>query len=215
MPYLYSVNCQVTDVSNQMIGCRNSILVHPASFYVGLTNAEGLSGFAKAKNELKFSYALVDVQGNFVSKLKADATVELIREEWKTVQQQGVGGYVYTRYIKEDVVDNSQKIKLDSQGKISVTPSKAGFYILRVSTKDTEKRDVVTERSFYVTGTGASYWNRDNESSLRLTPDKNMYNPGETANILLESPLPKGKYLLTIEREGIFTEEIDIESMKI
>ena len=217
MPYLYSVNCQVTDVSNQMIGCRNSILVHPASFYVGLTNAEGLSGFAKAKNELKFSYALVDVQGNFVSKLKADATVELIREEWKTVQQQGVGGYVYTRYIKEDVVDNSQKIKLDSQGKISVTPSKAGFYILRVSTKDTEKRDVVTERSFYVTGTGASYWNRDNESSLRLTPDKNMYNPGETANILLESPLPKGKYLLTIEREGIFTEEIlDIEeSMKV
>ena len=43
---------------------------------------------------------------------------------------------------------------------------------------------------------------------MRLTPDKNQYNPGETAHILLESTLPEGNYLITVEREGIFTEEV-------
>jgi uncharacterized protein YfaS (alpha-2-macroglobulin family) len=35
-----------------------------------------------------------------------------------------------------------------------------------------------------------------------------MYKPGETAKILVRSPLEKGKYLLTLEREGIISQRI-------
>ena len=45
-------------------------------------------------------------------------------------------------------------------------------------------------------------------TDIKLTPDQNQYNPGDTATLLLESPLPKGNYLITVEREGIFTEEL-------
>ena len=65
-----------------------------------------------------------------------------------------------------------------------------------------------TEYSFFVTGSGAVFWNRDFESSLRLTPDQSQYNPGDTARILLESPLSVGNYLITVEREGIFTDSL-------
>ncbi|MDR0589138.1 MAG: hypothetical protein LBG25_01190 [Spirochaetaceae bacterium] len=44
--------------------------------------------------------------------------------------------------------------------------------------------------------------------SIVLTPDKSAYTPGETARILVRSPLPRGKYLLTLEREGILSEKI-------
>jgi uncharacterized protein YfaS (alpha-2-macroglobulin family) len=35
-----------------------------------------------------------------------------------------------------------------------------------------------------------------------------VYDPGDTAQVLLQSSLPSGWYLITVEREGIFTEEV-------
>lgn len=210
LPYRYRVSSNIVDISNQMINTSNAIIVHPASFYIGVSKAEGISGFAKANTDLSFSYALSDLYGNPLKEYnnKEPAIIELIREEWKSVQQQGVNGTIYSRYVKENIVENTQKISLSPKGKISVTPQKAGHYILKISSKDSKDRTVITEQSFYVTGSSTSYWNRDDEHELKLTTNQSVYNPGDTAQILLESPLSKGKYLITVEREGIFTEDI-------
>jgi hypothetical protein len=67
---------------------------------------------------------------------------------------------------------------------------------------------VITEFYFFSTGSTKSYVLGSSSEEIKLTPDQNQYNPGDTATILLESPLPKGYYLITVEREGIFTEEL-------
>ena len=41
-----------------------------------------------------------------------------------------------------------------------------------------------------------------------MIPHKNIYEPGDTAKVLVQSSLPEGSYLLTIEREGILEEKI-------
>ncbi len=140
--------------------------------------------------------------------VKGNLSAELIRDDWHLVQQYGSSGSVYASYEKQSVSEYTSSIKPSLKGSVKVTPKNAGYYTLVLSGSDRNGKIAKTEYSFFVTGSGAVFWNRDFESSLRLTPDQSQYNPGDTARILLESPLPAGNYLITVEREGIFTEQV-------
>ena len=215
-PYLYQAEARVTDISNQMVSAYRSVQVHPASFYIGLYRGGG--GFARSGQEISFDYITVNTDGEkttgnalFLSTGEdaGQLKVELIREEWRRVQQRGVNGYIYDEYIQEQITDSTQKIAIRSGGSsIKVKPSAAGFHTLRVSSQDREGRTALTEMNFYVTGSGGGYWNMGNPNELRLTPDQDIYTPGDTAKVLLQSTLPEGHYLITVEREGIFSEEV-------
>ena len=215
-PYRYRVSADVTDVSNQQISSVGITVVHPASFYVGLSKPQMQSSFAKKGEKLTFTYKLALPDGTAVSDAKTlssvagkakRATVTLSREEWNIVQQQGIDD-IYSRYEKSDVTESKDEVTLQESGKITVTPQEPGYHKIQIATSDKNGRDVITEYEFFVTGSGRISWYQDDATSLRLTPDKNQYLPGETAHILLESTLPKGNYLITVEREGIFTEEV-------
>ena len=215
-PYRYRVSAEVTDVSNQLVSTAAATVVHPASFYVGLLKGETASAFAKKDEKLTFSYKLALPDGKAISDERTKEllagkdkklSVKLTREEWNLVQQQGISD-IYSRYEKTDVTESEESLSLNSEGKITVTPKEAGYHRLQVSCTDKAGRSVITEYEFFVTGGGRFSWNQYDATSLRLTPDKNMYNPGETAHILMESSLPEGNYLITVEREGIFTEEV-------
>jgi uncharacterized protein YfaS (alpha-2-macroglobulin family) len=212
--YRYSVEARVTDISNQMIAASRSVVVHPARFYLGI--ARPLSrGFPRAGQELLFNYIALTPGGTKASPDQFSAgggarrlRVELSHEEWHLVQQQGVSGYVYDQYVKEVISDEIQNINLGGTGSFKVKPSKAGYYTVRISAPDVEGKTALTEYSFYATGSSSSYWNMNNASEIRLTADQAVYNPGDTAQVLLQSSLPSGWYLITVEREGIFTETV-------
>jgi uncharacterized protein YfaS (alpha-2-macroglobulin family) len=215
--YLYQTEARVTDVSNQMVTAYRSVQAHPASFYIGLYRGTG--GFARVGQEISYDYITVTPNGEKTSgrslflQTGNDAgqlSVELIREEWRRVQQRGVNDYIYDEYSLELVTDGVQKIALSNNGSgsIKIKPGVAGYYTLRVSARDREGRTALTEIDFYVTGSGGGYWNMSNPNELRLTPDQEVYEPGDTAKVLLQSALPEGHYLITVEREGIFTEEV-------
>ena len=215
-PYRYRVSANVTDVSNQLIAAGGTVLVHPARYYIGLAKPATSGAFARKGEKITFPYKLATPDGAVVSgdnmarALAGGAkkiTVTLTREEWNLVQQQGISD-IYTRYEKTDVLESEQTVTLGAGGTIAVTPQEPGYHKVRVASTDSAGRDVITEYEFFVTGSGKVSLYQDDAASLRLTPDKSQYNPGETAHILLESPLPQGNYLITVEREGIFTEEI-------
>jgi uncharacterized protein YfaS (alpha-2-macroglobulin family) len=214
-PYRYSVEASVTDISGQMISAGQSVIVHPASFYLGLARA-GKAGFARKGEEVSFDYIALTPSGEKAGKNLYLASgedagkmnLELIREDWNRVQQQGVGGYIYDQYVRDLVTEDSRKLNLEEKGSFRVKPSGAGYYTIRISSRDREGRQIITESSFYVTGSGGGYWDRNNAAELRLIPDRNLYDPGETATVMLQSVIPSGWYLITVEREGIFTEEV-------
>lgn len=210
-PYRYFAEASVTDISNQLIAARNAVTVHPASFYIGVAKPDGITGFAKKGQELNFPLMLASADGKALASLdfvKGNLSAELIRDDWHLVQQYGSAGSVYASYEKQSVSEYTSSIKPSLKGSVKVTPKNAGYYTLVLSGTDRNGKIAKTEYSFFVTGSGAVFWNRDFESSLRLTPDQSQYNPGDTARILLESPLPAGNYLITVEREGIFTEQV-------
>lgn len=216
--YNYLVDASVTDLSNQQISASRTVTVHPALFYIG-ASLPLTHGFAKAGDELSFNYITVSSSGKLLANnsqfLSAgenanSITVELIREEWKRSRQRGVNNYIYDNYERVEIIDRIEKIPIKTSGTIKIKPSKAGFHILRLYSFDRMGRKALTEVTFYVTGSSSSYWNRYNSDELRLVPDKAVYNPGDTAEILLQSSLPAGRYLITVEREGIFTEEVRV-----
>ena len=215
-PYRYRVSADVTDVSNQEVSASGITIVHPASYYIGLSKPEMQSAFARKGEKLTFTYKLASPDGKLVANDKMASLltgngkkieVKLTREDWNLVQQQGVND-IYSRYEKTELTEVEESINLSATGKIIVTPKEPGYHKIQLSSSDKQGRTVITEYKFFVTGTGRCSWYQEDASSLRLTPDKNQYNPGETAHILLESTLPEGNYLITVEREGIFTEEV-------
>ena len=214
MAYQYRSEVRVTDQSNQMIAASASTVVHPALYYIGLSAPTNIKGFAKKGDKLDFKYQAVTPDGSAVSddimpktKARRSINVELQREEWNLVQQMGVYGTINTRYVRNMVTDQTMSVPLDKDGSFSITPSKSGSYLIRLSSTDKSGNDVVTERRFYVIGSDW-YWYGDQTDELTLTCNKDSYAIGETAQIMLQSPLEKGKYLLTVEREGVFHQEI-------
>ncbi|MCQ2597538.1 MAG: MG2 domain-containing protein [Treponema sp.] len=221
VPYRYRVSAEVTDVSNMSISAQASAVVHPALYYLGLAKGAGTKGWAKAGQKQDFIFKMADLEGVAVKraenpdKLVKNLTgennvlkVTLSRDVWNLVKQNGVYGGIYTRYEKTTEVEETKKVYIAAEGKVSVTPSKVGYYTLTVEGSDAKGRPVLSEIRFFATGKGNYLWNQEDATSIRLTPDKNKYNPGEMAHILMESTLPSGDYLVTVEREGIFTEEI-------
>ncbi len=216
VPYRYRLSAEVTDVSNQLVAASGTALVHPASYYIGLSKPATSGAFARKGEKLTFAYKLATPDGKAVVTDKTaqiltgggkKAKVTLTREEWNLVQQQGISD-IYSRYEKTDIQESEQTVVLGADGKITVTPQEPGSHKIQVASTDSAGRDVITEYEFFVTGSGQVSWYQDDATELRLTPDKNQYNPGETAHLLLESTLPEGNYLITVEREGIFTEEV-------
>ncbi len=215
LPYKYTLQTTVTDSGNQEIASRASATVHPAKFYIGLSDIKNISGFAKKNTELKFDYVCVTPEGKApdVSSIAKSAKLkmELLHEEWEEVNQIAWNGEVTTRYSKKLVSDKTSNLNLTATGKkteISVTPEAGGAYILRLSTEDSQGNEVISEQSFYVTGSDWYWFSRDNAEEITLKTDKPEYNVGETAHILMQSPLPKGTYLITLEREGLFDKQV-------
>lgn len=212
-PYIYHVETAVTDISNQRIVAQNDIWVNPAQFYIGLAKAKNLRGFAKSGDRLEFPYILVNTDGSLmqnseVSQKVSEIEYKLTHEVWTMVHEQSVDDTIYTRYERSEVEDATGTIKPQANSTITLKPEIAGWYTLTVTGKDNRGGKVISQIEFYVTGSGSSWFDQYNSNSLKLTPDKAQYNPGETAHVLLESPLPAGDYLITVEREGIFTEEL-------
>ena len=211
--YSYRVESSITDISNQRISTAANIIVHPAKFYVGLKRSAGSSGFAKTNTKIDFPYILTDVKGNSLANpgQKVSAlSYKLVREEWTVIHEQSVDNTLYSRYERQDIEEASGSINVgaSASGTLSLTPTKSGWYTLTVTGTDKEDGSVVTQLGFYVTGGDFYRYNDYNSEAINLTPEQSQYNPGDKAQILMESPLPEGDYLITIEREGIFSEEI-------
>jgi len=210
-PFLYRVETTVTDLSNQRIAASAGIKVHSSIFYAGLKRPEQLHGFAKKDQKLSFPFILVDTDGhqidNYSSYVK-ELSYTLNHNEWTVVHEQSVDDTIYTRYEMQVIEDTKGTLKAATSGTIDITPTKSGWHTLKVSGKDKKGNPICTEIGFYVTGGDTFWYDSYNSESIKLTADQSQYNPGDKAQLLLESPLPSGDYLITVEREGIFTQEI-------
>ena len=83
-----------------------------------------------------------------------------------------------------------------------VVAGKPGEYLLEASGKDAQGHDVLTSTTFLVAGPGETVWNYRNPYAIDLVTDKESYEPGQTATILVKTPIA-GDALVTVERDRV------------
>ncbi|MCB0120679.1 MAG: hypothetical protein KDE58_00470, partial [Caldilineaceae bacterium] len=193
-PYSVMAEAVVMDVNRQSWAATTSLLVHPADLYVGLRSSRT---FVEKGEPLVIDTIVTDLDGNAMA--GHDVTVTAARLEWK---------YVNGQWGEEEV--DAQECVVTSETEpvtCEFTTDLGDTYRIRAAVRDDRERLNESEFTRWVSG-GSRPAARDIEQEeVLLIPDKQEYQPGDVAEILVQSPFSPAEGLLTISRSGILTTE--------
>jgi uncharacterized protein YfaS (alpha-2-macroglobulin family) len=198
MPYRYTFEGDVEDVSRQHIAGSATFVVHPAPWYVGLQRPPL---FVDQKNGLSTAVVAVSPDGTPVGGVKVD--LALVEVQWHSVRRaEGNGFYTWDTERKE-----VERGRFTVTTGIEPTPlamplPAGGYFTVRAIGQDGSYK-ASTRMSFYSIGSGYTAWARYDHNRIDLVPERETYKPGETARLMIQSPWERATALLTVEREGI------------
>jgi len=210
-PRTVFVSVEVTDLNQQTLSRQVEFTRHSSDFYLGLkVDAKVLS----AGKDLAVAVAAVGADEHpFPGTVTA--RVKLQRVDWENVLVRGAGRTA--RYRNQPILTNLLEKEIEilpvalpakpdeevaGQPIPGLAPTEAGQYLLEVSAKDGGGREVVSSLSLSVSGRAELGWNYRNDVEIPLKPDQAVYAPGQTAEVLVQTPIA-GMALVTVERETV------------
>lgn len=198
-------NITVKNSNGQSVSTQKSLIVHRGEFYLGV--ALNNSFLAKGEQFLA-RFKSVDTQGKerSVSNIK----VNINKITWDYFKRQEVdGGDYYQSQIKKELV-NSFSVSTDEKGNATkeLRMNQEGEFEITLQATDGKGNVVSTAQSLYVYGSGQASIRPTNNETLDLATDKAQVKVGESIPIIIKSPYPRAKALISIERGKIFSYEI-------
>jgi uncharacterized protein YfaS (alpha-2-macroglobulin family) len=199
VPYRYTLETDIEDISRQHIANRASVVLHPASIYLGVRRPEG---FATAGTGADVEIVASDFDAKTVSGLTV--TASLIRRQWNSVRHaMGTGFYEWETEQLEIPAGQWTITTADKPVSLHIPIPEGGSYVLRVTARDRNGRTARTDLGIYGLGPGYTAWERYDHNRITLEPERKTWKPGQTARILIKSPWERATALMTIEREGV------------
>jgi len=199
------IEATATGRDNQVISGRSSLIAHRGQWYVGLSPQRYVG---EAGEDFPIDLIAVDWEGERLPGREIE--VSFYRREWKNVfVENEVGGGTWETEAEDTLVD-TVRVTTDELGEAvaSFVPPQGGSY--KVIAEDPHP-DSDVRSSVFVWVSGAEYvsWQRENHDRINLISDKNSYEPGETAEILIPSPFAGPHWaLVTVERGRIIRHEV-------
>src|SRR5260370_35764489 len=194
----FTIEATVTDISNQAISGRTTVIVHPAKVYIGLAPAAYVG---KATQPLDVKVIAVD----WASAPQANQNIAMKGTEQRWQQDPNT-----LEWSLQAIPVTDGKVTTDANAKatFTFTPPPSAVYQIEGTTRDSGERIARTVTNVWVSGPEYLSWNRDNKG-LTLVADKKHYAPGDTASILIPSPFPEPvQALVTVERAGIMKTDV-------
>ncbi len=197
-PFSILAEATVFDVNRQAWAGSTSLLVHPANLYVGLRSERY---FVERGTPLEIELIVTDLDGNAVSDRPIYVTAA--RMEWK--YQDGAW-----RQVEVEVQECTVGSKADPVTCTFETLIGGRYQITAVIT-DEMGRQNQSKFTRWVSGGQQPPSREVEQETVTLIPDKETYQPGDVAEILVQSPFAPAEGLLTVSRSGIlYTERFDI-----
>ena len=197
-PLSVTAEATVMDVNRQAWTGSTSLLVHPAELYVGLRSARY---FVERGQPLKIDFIVTDLDGAPVEDRLV--VVRAARLEWKVIS----GAW---QEVEADVQECSQASAEEPGTCVFETPL-GGTYRVTAEVTDSQGRRNQTRLTRWVSGGQRPPARKVEQEQLTLIPDKETYQPGDTAEILVQPPFSPAEGLLTVTRSGIlYTERFEI-----
>lgn len=196
----YTVEAEVSDVNRQRLANRSSATVHPAAYYVGARQAG--TGFAETGKESRIELIATRPDGKRVEKAPIAVSIKL--RSWKSIRKKGAFGQWFTISEPEETeVATCNVASAATPQACAFIPVSPGMYVYEATVTDPAGRTQTTRDSMYVVGSGWVSWQRNDTDRIDLVADKAVYEPGDTARILVKSPYPEAEALVTVERSGV------------
>lgn len=156
--------------------------------------------YAKTGEPQKMNIVALNKDGELLS--GSVASVQLIKYEYKTVLSSSGDYYRYRSEKIEKELERKKMVINEQSSFYSFIPELSGQYEVRVSIPGT---DTYVKQNIYAYGWGSttlSSFEVNNEGQIEIETDKNTYNVGEKANVLLKTPF-SGRLLITVERDKL------------
>lgn len=200
-PKPVSVTAQATvmDVNRQAWTGTTSLLVHPANLYVGMRSDRY---FVERGTPLKIDLIVTDLDGTPVTDRPVE--VKAARLEWK-----------YRNGTWQEEEADTQTCVVGSQSEpftCTFDTPVGGTYRITATVTDGQGRKNQSQFTRWVSGGKMPPARKVEQESATLIPDKETYQPGDTAQILVQSPFSPAEGLLTLNRSGLIsTQRFHIE----
>ena len=191
--YLLEANATVQDLSKQTQSTSDQFLIHPSNQFVGVKTRSYL--FTQNETET-ISLVVVDVAGEVVP--GQEVLIQGILRQSTSYATLPLG-----REMQEEV--DCTVLSAEQPVYCEVKLAEPGLWDFRISTMDNLGRENVTLLQRYVVGKGLLPSSDSGRSEVKLVADRDTYEIGDTARILLQAPfLPAYGTVLT-NRGGILT----------
>jgi len=188
----------VMDLNRQAWSSTTSLMVHPADHYVGLRSERY---FVERGNPLEIDIIVTDLDGNPVS--DRPITVETARLEWKSQ-----GGW----HQEEVDVQTCHTGSTTQPVTCTFETPIGGRYQITATITDEKGRVNQSQFTRWVSGGQIPPSREVEKEEVTLIPDKENYQPGDTAEILIQTPFTPAEGMLTVSRSGIlYTERFTIQ----
>jgi len=198
-PYSVQAEGSVQDVNRQTWASSTSLLVHPSDQYVGMRTE---TYFVERNSPIEVELIVTDLDGNPIP--DRPIVVQAARLEWK-----------YQKGRWQEVEVEIQECLVTSQTDIVTcifeTPI-GGTYQITALVTDELGRENQSQFNRWVSGGQLPPTREVEQESATLIPNKETYQAGDVAEILVQSPFSPAEGLLTVTRGGIvYTERFIVE----
>ena len=196
----FSVSAGVQDVNRQRISGSSSFLVHPAEVYVGL---RGSGWFVKPDEAYTVDAIVAAIDGELALGRPIKIVAERVEREWLP------SGEVEEKVAKVGGCDLSSGAEPVT---CELSFDKGGEYRVTAETSDEAGRPNQSQIQVWVSGGGwmGGYDSPDRRlqaDTVTLVPDKDSYQPGDTARLLIQSPFAPAEALISVRRSGTLSTE--------
>ncbi|MDD5621307.1 MAG: alpha-2-macroglobulin family protein [Candidatus Pacebacteria bacterium] len=202
---IFVLDITVKTSQGQSVSAQKSFIVHAGDFYLGTYSDE----FGLAKNQTAtLKVKSVDKEGKPIS--ISGLTMNRYSIDYVSAKRQDAdGGYSYDWSVERKLLETSN-ISTDGSGNFfrQLKFDKEGEYEIEIVGKDKNGNLVSTARSFYVYGESAVPIQPYEGTRIDLKADKTDLSIGDTATVIIQSPYPNAKALISLERGKIFSYEI-------
>lgn len=195
-----TVSTEVTDANRQSLNKSTAATVHPASVYVGIARIDKL---VRAGDRLPLQIVAVGTDGEaFAGDLTVEAKHSREVNDQVRMSDGNGGSAVRNEARREDLSTTQLNLSGGKGTEFLFAPQQAGLHQIELRGKDAEGRDFATVASIHVYGGDEYPWAYEDGMRIKLVAEKKLYKPGETARVLVLSPI-EGTALVTVEREKV------------
>ena len=204
-PQTFTLSASVTDQNGQVVAGSTSVTVHPASLYVGIHPSQYV---ASEGANTRIDLVTVDTDGIVLP--NRPVTVRVYDRQWITTKQViPGGGRMYKSEPKDTLMATLQTTtNAKGEGFVMYKPAKSGQLRVIAEATDAKGRSARAAAFLWVWGTFRASWQITNDDAIKLVADKESYEVGDTADVLVPAPYPGATALITIERGKIKTTEV-------